>query len=215
MTFSETLRIKLQLGTVGLGQAGATLLAKRSAPKFKDYLLTMHTIIRASVPLMQAAHETCKHKQDDMMAELGKYYARHSIEEANHDEWLLDDLEAIGISRQDSLSRNPSVAVAELVGSQYYWIYHWHPVSLLGYISVLEGFPPQKRQIDRLRKNTGYPEAAFRTIVKHSGLDPGHRDDLNDLIDALPRATKQEQWITSNALYTADKLAQIMKSVSS
>jgi hypothetical protein len=215
MTFSDRLRVKLQLGTTELGQAGALLLAKRNAPKFKDYLLVMHWIIRSSVPLMRAAQEMCRPERDGMMEGLGKYYARHAVEEMNHDEWLLDDLEAIGVPRQESLSRKPSQAVAELVGSQYYWIYHWHPASLLGYIAVLEGYPPDKRQIDRLRKNTGYPDAAFRTMIKHSGLDPRHRDDLNDLLDSLPLALEHEHWITSNMLYTADKLGQIMKSISS
>lgn len=215
MTFSDRLRVKLQLGTAELGQAGALLLTKRNAHKFKDYLFVMHSIIRSSVPLMRAAREMCRPGQDGIAEGLGKYYEKHIGEEMNHDEWLLDDLEAIGIPRRESLSRKPSLAVAELVGSQYYWIYHWHPVSLLGYIAVLEGYPPDKRQVARLRKNTGYPDAAFSTMIKHSGLDPRHRDDLNDLLDALPLTLEHERWITSNMLYTANKLGQIMKSVSS
>ena len=71
----------------------------------------------------------------------------------NHDERLLDDLESIGVSRQESLLRKPLQTVAELVGSQYYWIYYWHPVCLLGYISFLEGDPPKKELIDQLQKN--------------------------------------------------------------
>jgi hypothetical protein len=43
----------------------------------------------------------------------------------NHDEWLLDDLESIGVSRQESLLLKPLQTVAELVGRQYYWIYYW------------------------------------------------------------------------------------------
>ena len=31
---------------------------------------------------------------------------------------------------------------AALVGAQYYWIRHVHPVALLGYVMLLEGYPP-------------------------------------------------------------------------
>jgi hypothetical protein len=178
---------------------------------FKDYLIVTYSIIRSSVPLMHAAYEQCSHLQEQtrLAIDLKGYYKKHIQEETNHDVWLLDDLESISISRQESLSIKPSQAVAELVGSQYYWMYHWHPICLLGYISFLEGDPPGKEAIDQLKKTTGYPDTAFRTIVKHSDLDPYHRDDLNKLLETLPLETKHEQWITYNALYSANKLMEI------
>jgi hypothetical protein len=138
---------------------------------------------------------------------------RQGEEEMRHDEWLLNDLETIGVSRHESLSKKPSQAVAEMVESQYYWIYHWHPICLLGYISFLEGDPPQRKLIDQLQEITGYPKTAFRTIAKHSYLDPDHRDHLNKLLDALPLSTTFENWITSNALYSANKFSEIVKSI--
>lgn len=187
---------------------------------FRNYLLVTHSIIRSSVPLMQAARTRCGNSQADkkearLMSRLAGYYKKHSLEELHHDEWLLDDLESIGVSRQESLSLTPSQAVAELVGSQYYWIHHWHPVCLLGYISFLEGNPPSNESIDQLRESTGYPETAFRTLVKHSDLDPHHRDDLNELLDALPLTEKHKEWITYNALYSANKLLEIRSNNSS
>jgi hypothetical protein len=177
---------------------------------FKDYLLSMHSIMRASVPLMQAAYMQCDTLSDGKVKDqLKEYFERHSLEEQNHDEWLLDDLESIGVPRQQSLSRKPSQAAVELVGSQYYWIYHWHPLSLLGYISYLEGNPPKKDYIETLQKMTGYPDTAFRTMLKHSDLDPRHRDDLDEVLDSLPLTDEHKQWITSNALYTASKLLDI------
>lgn len=63
--------------------------------------------------------------------------------------------------------------------------------------------------VNKLKEITGYPDTAFRTILKHSSLDPYHRDDLNALLDSLLLTEKQEQWITSNALYAASKLIDI------
>jgi Iron-containing redox enzyme len=211
-SFSTKLRIKLQLAHNSKKDSNTILPPKQNAQTwFKDYLIVTHSIIRSSVPLMQAAYEQCSHLQEQrkLISDLRRYYKKHVQEETNHDEWLLDDLESIGVSRQESLSRKPLQAVAELVGSQYYWIYHWHPVCLLGYIALLEGDPPRKELVEQLQKSTGYPDTAFRTIVKHSDLDPYHRDDLNKLLETLPLETKHEQWITYNALYSANKLIEI------
>ena len=208
--FSARLRIKLQLAS-GSEEATIALLSKQNAPSwFRAYLLLTHSIIRSSVPLMCAAYDNCIDSQEDadLVARLRKYYKKHIQEEMHHDEWILDDLESIGESRLDSLSQKPSQKVAELVGSQYYWIYHWHPVCLLGHISFLEGNPPKKELIYRLQEITGYPDTAFRTLIKHSDLDRHHRDELDKLLEELPLTTRHEQWITSNALYSAYKLSE-------
>lgn len=209
-SLSTRLRTKLRLA-YGSREPDTAVPLKHSTPAwFMDYLITTHSIIRSSVPLMQAAYERCSHLQKETLSsELSKYYKKHIQEEMNHDEWLLDDLESIGFSRAESLMTRPSQAVAELVGSQYYWIYHWHPICLLGYISFLEGNPPSKETIDHLQRTTGYPYTAFRTLVKHSDLDPHHRDELNELLDTLPLTAKHEEWITSNALYSLEKLSEI------
>jgi heme oxygenase-like protein len=214
VSFSSILRFKLNVVSQ-MGEVDSNLQPLHDASTwFKNYLFLNHSIIRSSVPLMQAAHKQCKELQneEELMIGLAKYYEKHSFEELYHDEWLLEDLESIGIPRKESLSREPSQSVAELVGSQYYWIYHWHPVCLIGYISFLEGNPPTKQSIDQLQEATGYPKAAFRTLLKHSDLDPHHRDDLNDLLDLLPLTERHKEWITCNALYSANKILEVTNS---
>jgi hypothetical protein len=58
------------------------------------------------------------------------------------------------------------------VGSQYYGFITGHPICLLGYSALLEGKPPTMNLIDKMQKLTEYPNTAFRTMVKHSNLDP-------------------------------------------
>lgn len=219
-SFSTRLRIKLYLvNDLEKNDNIIPALLEQNAPLwFKNYLIVTYSIMCSSVPLMKAAYEKCINQtttttttEKKLMFDLGKYYKKHIEEEMNHDEWILDDLQSIGIPREESLSRKPSQAVAELVGSQYYWIYHWHPICLLGYIALLEGNPPTMNLIDRLQKLTGYPNTAFRTMVKHSNLDPHHRDELNELLEKLPLEKQHEEWITYNALYSANKLLEIRK----
>jgi hypothetical protein len=170
---------------------------------YPEYLFTSHSVIRASVPLMETARErAAATPSDEVCARLAPYLEEHIEEERDHDEWLLDDLEVLGRAREATLRRVPSATVAGLVGAQYYWIFHYHPVVLLGYISLLEGYPPSTELVERLVDATGYPSEAFRTMLAHAELDPHHRDELNELIDSLPLTHEQSAALGLNAIST-------------
>ncbi len=117
-------------------------------PRYRAYLCAMHAVIRASVPLMELALDRTRARAatgDPLAGPLAGYLEEHIREEEGHDAWLLEDLRAAGGSPEDALGPLPSPLIASLVGSQYYWIEHHHPVALLGYIAVLEGYAPAPR----------------------------------------------------------------------
>ena len=166
-----------------------------------EYLVVQHQIIRATVPLTRTALEQAKAIDDDP-AGLAGYLELHVDEELGHDETLLDDLALLGLERDAVLERMPSPAVASLVGAQYYWVLHHHPVAFLGYVGVMEGYPPTDDLIETLVERTGFPRAAFSTFSEHGELDPGHRDHLDRTLDALPLTHRHEQLIGASAIAT-------------
>jgi hypothetical protein len=194
VTHSAQLRRKLELALPGLFMAGRRLFEHPSVRElYPEYLFASHCIIRGSVPLMQAAQQAARALDGDRVAEgVDRYLTTHISDELGHDVWLLDDMEALGMAPRSALSRPPSPTVASLVGSQYYWMHHYHPVALLGYVSLLEGYPPIPDEIEQVRIRTGYPSEAFRTLMGHAELDPGHRDELNEVLDNLPLTREQE-----------------------
>jgi hypothetical protein len=166
------------------------------------YLVTEHEIIRATVPLTVAARNRAASSADPICASLVTYLDEHVGEEDGHDERLLEDLEALGVERETVARRMPSPTVAQLVGAQYYWIEHHHPIAFLGFVAVMEGFPPTPTLMRTLRMRTGLPEAAFRTYDEHGRLDPGHRDHLDETIDSLGVTPAHEEIIGLSALST-------------
>ena len=100
-----------------------------------------------------------------------------------------------------------------MVGSQYYWILHYHPAALLGYIAVLEGYPPSMAMIDGLVERTGYDRTAFRTLIAHSELDPGHADELDELLDRLPLTREQVGVVGLSAITTVRLSARVFYEV--
>ncbi|KIG18379.1 long-chain acyl-CoA synthetase [Enhygromyxa salina] len=196
---------KLQLAAPSFGAAAERLW---SSPRIREiypaYLGAMHMIVRSAVPLMDAARDRALAlgKHDPLGVQLAAYLGRHRDEEAGHDQWLLEDLAATGADPDEPLTGIPSPTIATLVGAQYYWLHHHHPVALLGHIAAIESYPPPPGFAERLQGLTGYPKSAFRAIARHAVLDLRHRREFYDLINELPLTRAHESMIGLSALHT-------------
>ena len=211
-------RIRRELArAVGPLTSACTALVEhpRLRELWPEYLVLQHQIIRATVPLTEAALERARalSASDRLRDPLSAYLEEHVDEELRHDEGLLDDLELLGVGRAEALERMPSTAVATLVGCQYYWIHHHHPLAVLGYVALMEGYPPTPQLIETLAARTGYPEETFRTFAQHAELDPGHRDHLDRTLDALPLTKQDESVIVTSAKAAAALAGQAVTEI--
>jgi hypothetical protein len=217
MPYSSVLRAKLEWMRRPLDAALEQLWAENDqARAYSRFLVHLHHVIRASVPLMQAARVRSLERasSDPVCAGLAEYFATHIDEERGHDEWALADLDAAGVGREAALACLPPALTAALVGAQYYWIEHHHPVALLGYIFVLEDGPEDADVfLDELRARSGFPEAAFRTMRHHGRLDAGHRADLDRLVDRLPLERAHKDAIGISLAHTAASLAECIVAI--
>jgi heme oxygenase-like protein len=216
VTPSVRLRRKIGLVSEPFAAACRTLVTHpRLAELWPEYLITQHAIIRATVPLTEAAAMRAEALTgvDPVAPALARYLEEHVEEELGHDDSLLDDLELLGVDRATVLARIPSPSVASLVGCQYYWIYHHHPIAFLGFIALMEGDPPSRELIETLISATGYPRAAFRTFEEHGELDPEHRDRLDRTIDSLPLSPEHETILGISAMYSATLLPRTIEEI--
>lgn len=206
-TPSERLNTKLAPLFAEAG-ARSAMIADHADVKevYVDLVRLLYSEVRASVPLLRAALRAAEQRPGDDLVAAGitSWLDTHTTEELHHDEWLLEDFEALGGDPAELLTMSGSPAIAAMVGSAYYWSMHAHPVAILGYCAALEGKPPSSAFIDTLEARTGYPPRAFMTLRHHSVIDVGHGDELFDLIDQLPLTPEQEALIGMTALQTAD-----------
>ncbi len=213
---SALLRQKIRLVSPCTAENCPSLLTHPRLPDFyAELLFVLYATIRANIPLMQAARDCARERsaKDPVAAALASYLEQHIPEELHHDEWLLEDIEVLGFSRDVVWSRIPPLDVASLIGAQFYWIQFVHPVAILGYIAVLEGDPTPEAVVAEAVAKSGLPKEAFRTILLHSRLDPGHRDDFNAMLDALPLTQEHSTLIGISAFHTACAMNRIFAAV--
>lgn len=152
-------------------------------------LVFLHNVIAASEHLLEVAITRAKWGLLD-------YYRTHLEEERQHETWLAEDLESVGV---DIAALPVSPEAVAMAGSQYYLIYHVDPVALLGYMMVLECFPLTGEQMALLESAHG--ERLCRTLRYHATHDVDHGADVLDMIDRL--SAKQFRLVLENAAQTA------------
>jgi hypothetical protein len=210
----QGLRFKIRLAEPGLDALCRAFWEHPAiGAAFPEYLFSLWSSMRATLSLLEAARERARVRApaDPVCARLVPYFLEHAEEERGHDEWLLEDMEGLGIPRAQVLSRLPPPDVAAMIGAQYYLIAHAHPIALLGCFAVLEGSPLTEPDLAGLAARAGIPRPLLRTLDKHATLDPGHRDALDALLDALPLTPEHEALVGLSALTVVEQLGAIME----
>lgn len=218
LKFSQRLNAKLdRIAPFMFSEASQIWQGQDPRFMYPHYLATMHGVVRSAVSLMDAAIEQAKEtaKTDPICAALIPYFQHHREEERGHDEWLLEDLEETGHPRSMATDGIPPAETAHLVGAQYYWIKHVHPVTLMGHMAAIEGYHPPKGFAAQLFQLTGYPSGAFKAIRRHEVLDIQHKADLHALLDQLPLTVQHQNYITISALHTMRAGAELMRLIAS
>jgi Iron-containing redox enzyme len=206
---------------IGLAMGPLTVVSERFiahprvAEIYPEYLVAVFQVMRGIGGVMETARQqaTAMVGVDPVAEELAAYLEKHIEEERGHDAWILEDLDALGVDSDGIEERLSVPAVAELVGAQYYWALHAHPVAVLGYLAVAEGGASTPGTVRRLQEATGHPIAAFRTLIEHADLDPTHGDEVYELIDALPLTRELERLLTISALSTGGLMARALEEV--
>jgi hypothetical protein len=208
----------VELVAPALAMPGRILLQHpRAAELFPRCLATGYYVAQAMVPLMEAALGRARElaPRDAVAEGLATYLERHIPEEMHGDEpggATLDDLAALSVDPVALRESPPPPKIAALIGAQYYWIFHYHPVALLGFLE-LEAYHPHEPALERLIEATGLPRSGFRQLLLHAKLDVAHARELHRVLDSLPLDPSHERLIGLSALQTVALLADALLDV--
>jgi hypothetical protein len=176
------------------------------------FLVQLHRVMQGGLNLMRVASDRALSLTDDPVARIvAPYLDQHIVEEQDHDDWLLDDIGTLGIKPAQVAATTPLPAVVSLLGAQYFWALNFHPVTVFGYLIVLEGNPPLTEQLEAIRKRTRLPATAFRCLIAHADNDPHHIADLNRTLDSMLLTNQQQEQIALSAFHTIDAVASVFE----
>jgi Iron-containing redox enzyme len=157
--------------------------------------------VKHSCSLMELACARLGHEH----IALRQYLTKHIAEETGHQNWVLNDLEALGYDRTMVRQSEPLAETINLIGSQLYVINYLHPAGLLGYVYLMESRPPDRRMLEAVQECFSISSRAMSFLTRHGEEDIRHRRELKDVLDScIEGDIEQEATITSAVMGLAN-----------
>jgi pyrroloquinoline quinone (PQQ) biosynthesis protein C len=171
-----------------------------SLERYRRLLIELYHVVWHFNPVCAAAAS----RIPDAQRGIRYFLYEHMHEESGHEEWVLNDLEAMGVDRKDAEASKPSHFIATLSGYNYWSADRRHPCSVLGMLYALEviasvyggPFASAIRESLLLKGDRG---VSF--ISSHATMDTEHmialRKILNTLTDQQAQAAIEESTIVN------------------
>ena len=178
---------------------------------YKRYLINVYKYAQHSAKIIAMAAARCINSHP----ELGKYLLHHSEEEEGHDKWALADLEELGTSKGKADEAYPVPACSALVGYTHYLAGHANPVSLFGWLYVLEAMGDDLGGpiAEKLNKNLGLENRAIRFVKGHGINDVEHTADITEQIKTHIKRQEDMQDIQHAAEVVGDLYIRMFEEI--
>lgn len=163
---------------------------------YKNLLLTIFHQTRSGPYTFAMAASNCpwKHKAAK------EYLLRHALEEANHWEWILNDLKSIGYGADDPRELFPHVACEAYIGFNERVALRF-PLARLAIAAVLEGGGAQhgggygRKLMEALKlspKNCTF-------FLSHAETDKEHSAEIDQLLQSCDLSNQEWAWMAHGA----------------
>jgi pyrroloquinoline quinone (PQQ) biosynthesis protein C len=167
-----------------------------SVERYRKLLLELYQIVWHFNPVCAAAAS----RMPDTHRELRYFLYRHMAEESGHEQWVGNDLAAIGVDEAKRVQSRPSSSTLALIGYNHWSADRRNPCSVLGMMYVLEviasvyggAFASAVRESLLLVGDRG---VSF--IGSHATLDTEHMVQLRKILVTIEDAAAREAIVES------------------
>ena len=156
---------------------------------YLEFLCQAFHHVRHTVPLLMA----CGSRLPANMEFLRESVTHYIEEEIGHDEWILNDIRAIGGDADAVRQSAPAIETEVMVAYAYDLIFRQNPVGFFGMVFVLEGTSVElaTRVAQSLGQHLNLPPSAFSYLSSHGSLDKQHIQDFRQLVNRLEKTEDQ------------------------
>jgi pyrroloquinoline quinone (PQQ) biosynthesis protein C len=182
-----------------------------SIERYRKFLLELYHVVWHfnTISAAAASRITDKHRQ------VRYHLYEHMHEEMGHEEWVLQDLEAVGVSAETTRTHQPTPDTQALVGFNYWAADRRHPCSVLGMLYTLEVIAsvyggPFAAAIRESLLLEGERGVSF--ISSHATMDTDHMVGMRKILNTLEDAAAQDA-VVESTLINFHHFTRIVESV--
>lgn len=170
--------------------------------RFICYMVQTYHYVSFACPLM----EHMLGMRDRLPSQMASYLEQNLVEEAGHEQWVLDDLERLGLDRTSVQLSRPLRQTASFVGSQYFWAEEANPAVCFGYMFTLErtASTPEghRAAVVSLSERLGIEMEALSNYSRHGELDFEHQEDKIKLLNTVSLDDRIAEGVLQNCRET-------------
>lgn len=162
-----------------------------SRPEYTRFLYDLYHVVWHFCPIMAAAAGRLSDRYRQV-----RYQLYENIEEEKgHEEWVLNDIRAIGADPEEAKRALPSAPVQAMIAFNYSYPDRVHPCGVLGMLYALEVISSVYggRVAASIMKSLGMPgPEGFTFLQSHASMDQDHMAKLNRLVNTIDDAEAQD-----------------------
>jgi pyrroloquinoline quinone (PQQ) biosynthesis protein C len=182
-----------------------------SLERYRALLLELYHVVWHFNPVCAAAAS----RMPDGHRQVRYFLYQHMHEEQGHEQWVMDDLQAVGVAAEVTHSHEPSPFTLTLNGYNYWAADRRHPCSVLGMLYALEviasvyGGPFSAAVKDALLLEG---ERGVSFLGSHATMDATHMAELRRLLNTIDDTAAAEA-VVESALVNFHHFTRIVETV--
>lgn len=182
-----------------------------SLERYRKLLLELYHVVWHFNPVCAAAAS----RVGDEHRQVRYFLYEHMQEEKGHEEWVVNDLDVIGVMREQVLAYKPSDYMLALNGYNYWAADRLHPCSVLGMLYALEvvasvygGQMTTAIQESLLLEG----ERGISFISSHATLDKEHMADLREVMNHVNDEAAREA-VIDTTIFNFHQFGRVLEAV--
>ena len=151
------------------------------------FLTEAYHHVKHTVPLLMA----CGSRLPERLEWLREAVVNYIEEEVGHQEWILNDLQALGVDKEGVRHGKPSIHTELMVSYAYDQVLRNNPVGFFGMVYTLEKTSSTIATFAAEQISTGLslPREAMSYMISHGSLDVEHMQDFEQIMNRLDSKT--------------------------
>ena len=140
--------------------------------QYKEFLTQAYHHVKYTVPLLMACGSLLSEEYEWLREAIGEYIE----EEMGHQEWVLNDISALGGDKEAIRVSQPNTETEVMVSYAWDTIHRVNPIGFFGMVFVLEGtsIALATQAAESIKKKNNLGNEAFSYLNSHGSLDIEH-----------------------------------------